>query len=101
MSRRVVDNRIHASNRIDVVRYASSLNGAAQVANDHPVGPCRQIIDGRRALTRARMQYDPMAIGDKRPRGRPAEPVRAAGDEDASHYGRKSVLMARRSSIAR
>jgi hypothetical protein len=80
-----VDDRVHAADRVDLVGDASSLDGAAQVANDEAFRVRSQIGDGRRAFTIARVQNDLMTLADERRGGRPPQSVCAAGDKNASH----------------
>ena len=52
----VVDDRLHLSDRDDLIGDASGLGGAAQIANDDDLGRSSSEITEHRALTRTRVQ---------------------------------------------
>jgi hypothetical protein len=82
---RVVDDCIHAPDRVDLIRDAPGFGGAAEIADHNPDGPRRVPGERRCAVRRSGVQHHLMAILKKRLRRRTAEPVRAARDEDDRH----------------
>jgi hypothetical protein len=83
---RIVDDRIHAADCVDLVCKAPGLGRAAKVAEDDPCRTGRELAYGRRAIPRSGMQRHFMAVIEKRLRRSAAEPVRTAGDEDERHF---------------
>src|SRR3954464_8337212 len=82
-----MDDRVHWSDRVDLVGDASGLSRAAKIADDHTSRLRSEILDGGRgALTRSRVQDDRMSLVDQRLRRRTAQAVRAASDKDARHH---------------
>jgi hypothetical protein len=80
----IVDNRVHAADRIYLLCYAVDLGCAAQVTDD-PGGLGCEVGKRRGALGRSCMKDDLMAVIEKRPRRRATEPIGAAGDTNACH----------------
>jgi hypothetical protein len=89
-----MDDRIHAPDCIDLICDAPGLRGAAEVADHNTGGPRRETSDGRSAIRRSGVQHHSMALVKKRPRGRAAQPVRAASDEDDRHPPLLSISVA-------
>jgi hypothetical protein len=80
-----VDDGVHTADRIHLVRDASRLDGAGEVADDDTSRAGGKIVDRRGARRRPRMQHDLMALRDERACCGTAQAVRAAGDEHARH----------------
>jgi hypothetical protein len=80
-----VDDRIHASDLVYLLRNASRLSRAAEIPNDHSSGTRREISERRSALRGTCVQDDVVAFGDERARSGEAESIGGARDEDATH----------------
>src|SRR4029077_10952362 len=81
----IVDNRVHAADRIYLLCYAADLGCAAQVTDYDPGGLGCEVGKRRGALARSCIKHDLMAVIEKRPRRRTTEPIGAAGDKNARH----------------
>src|SRR4051812_22376018 len=81
----VVDDCVHAADRIHLVCDTSRLEAAGKVADDDTGRAGSKIVDRRGALAGSRVQSDLMALVYERLRCGMAETVRAARDENASH----------------
>jgi hypothetical protein len=81
----IVDDRVHATERIDLRRDTARLGRAAQIADDDidPFG--RQISHRRCPIAAPGMQDKPVAILQELARRLTAKAVRAASDEDTRH----------------
>src|SRR5215831_1620080 len=80
-----MDDRIHATDCVDLICDASDLGGAVQITDDNPRETRREFGDGRGAARRSGVQHHLMAVIKKRLRRRAAEPVRAASDKNDRH----------------
>jgi hypothetical protein len=80
-----VNDGIHPSDGVYLVRDMSRVSRAAQVAHDYASGPRSKVVEGRRALRRSRVEDDLMTLFDQRLCCCPAQAVRATGDEDPRH----------------
>src|SRR4029079_17274622 len=80
----IVDNRVHAANRIYLLCNAVDPGRAAKVTDCDPGSLGCEIGKRRGALGRSCMKGDLMASIEKRPRRRATEPVGASGYKNAS-----------------
>jgi hypothetical protein len=71
----IVDNRVHAADRIYLLCYAVDLGCAAQVTDYDSGGLGCEVDKRRRALGRSRMEDDLMAVIEKRLRRRATKPI--------------------------
>ena len=58
---RVVDDCIHAPDRVDLIRDAPGFGGAAEIADHNPDGPRRKLCDRRGAVRGSGVQHHLMA----------------------------------------
>jgi hypothetical protein len=80
-----VNDGIHPSERVHLVRDMSRVSRATQVTYDDAGGPGSEVVERRRALGRSRVQNDLVTLLDQSLRCGSAEAVCAAGDEDPRH----------------
>jgi hypothetical protein len=80
-----VDDGIHTSDRVDLIRDASRLNAALKVPDYNSCRPRRDFSELSSAMGRTRMQHHSVALIKKRLRRRPTETIRAASDEYDRH----------------
>ncbi len=71
----VVDNRVHAADRIYLLCNAVDLGRASQVTDYDPSGLGCEVGKRRGALGRSCMKDDLMVFIEKRPRRRATEPI--------------------------
>ena len=69
----IVDNRVHAADRVHLLCDAADLSRAAQVTDYDPGGLGCEVGKRRGALGRSCMDNDVMAVIEKRPRRRATE----------------------------
>src|SRR5690348_8298068 len=81
----VVNDRIHAPDRVHLIRNALRLGAAAEIADRNSLGARGEISDRCGTIDRARVQHHAMALIKQGLCRCPAKPVRAAGDEDRCH----------------
>jgi hypothetical protein len=80
-----VNDGIHPSDGVDLVRDMSRVSRAAQVAYDYASGPRNKVVERRRALRRSRVENDMMTVLDQSVCCCSAQAVCATGDEDLRH----------------
>jgi hypothetical protein len=81
----IVDHRVHPADVVHLVRNRPGLGRAGEVADDDSRPPAGPVGERRGALPGPGMQDNVMALIHERGRGRAAEPVNGARDEDARH----------------
>src|SRR6516165_8984015 len=81
----IVDDGVHAADAIDLICNAPSLDGATEIANDDACRPRRQVGDRLGSCQGACVKNDLMAVFNQCSCRCAAEPVRAAGNKDATH----------------
>lgn len=81
----VVNDGVHAAERVHLLRDVARLVGITQVADDNAGRARCDVLYRRSPGTRACMQHDGMSIIEQRFCCRASETVGAASDEDASH----------------
>ena len=80
-----MNDGIHPSERVHLVRDISRVGRATQVAYHDASGPGSEVVERRRALRRSRVQNDLVTLLDQRLCCRSAQAVCATGDEDPRH----------------
>jgi hypothetical protein len=80
-----VNDGIHPSDRVDLLRDMSRVSRATQVAYHDASGPRSELVERCRALRRSRVENDVVTLFDERLCCCPAQAVRATGDEDPRH----------------
>jgi hypothetical protein len=80
-----MDDRFHAANSVDLIRDASGLGTATEIADDDPCGTRRELAEGPRAIRRSGVQHHLMTAIKKRLGRRASEPVGASSDEHERH----------------
>jgi hypothetical protein len=81
----VVDDSIHAPNRVYLFGDASRLLGAAQVPDHEPGGTRSQVTEDCSPYPWTRVQDHLVPLIQKMPRRCPAKSIRTARDEDNGH----------------
>jgi hypothetical protein len=80
-----VDDRIHSTDRVDLIRDTPGLSGAAEIADYDSCGSRGELADGRDAIRRSGVQDHSVSVIEKRLRRRPPESVRAARNKNNRH----------------
>ena len=81
----VMDDRVHAPDRIDLFRHPVDFGRAAEIPRYDASGFGREVRDRRHAVRRPRVHNYLMASVKERPRRRAPQPVGAPRDKDARH----------------
>jgi hypothetical protein len=80
-----VDDRVHPSDRVDLIRDALRLCCASEISGYQPRGTRGEPAECCGTISRTRVQYDAVTLIEERLCRRAAETIRAAGDEYDCH----------------
>jgi hypothetical protein len=80
-----VNDCIHSSNPIHLIRDTSRVSRATQVADNHASGLGSEVIERRGALTRSCVQNDLVTVSNQGLCCCPTQAVCTTGDEDPRH----------------
>jgi hypothetical protein len=80
-----VNDGIHPSDRVHLVRDILRVSRATQVAYYYASGPGSEVVERCRALRRSRVENDLVPLLDQRLGCCSAQAVCATGDEDPRH----------------
>jgi hypothetical protein len=86
-----VDHRVHASERVHVVRDFAGLFDVGQISDDDCRAAADEVADRVDPVAVAHVDDDVVSVVEQRLRSQASETVRGAGDEDAAQ---RSIMRA-------